>query len=205
MKMEDEHAIILIVTEDALLRKTEADILTKKGFRVIPVGRGKEAIEAIEKNGISVTLIDLDIENVSGLDLLREIKIRKPEIECILVTGFASQESAIKAISLGAFSYLKKPYDMDRLLLIVQHAAEKHRAQRALQDSEAHYRRIFDTAGVSLGEVDFSEVVPKLDALKEQGVSDIRAYFDNHPEVIRELIKHIRIVDVNPTALQLYG
>ena len=205
MKMEDEHAIILIVTEDALLRKTEADILTKNGFRVIPAGRGKEAIEAIEKNGISVVLIDLDIEDVSGLDLLREIKARKPEIECILVTGFASQESAMKAINLGAFSYIKKPYDMDRLLLLVQQAAEKHWAQRALRDSEARYRRIFNTAAVSLLEEDYTKVFQELDDLKEQGVSDIRAYFDNHPEVIRELIKHIRIVDVNPAALQLYG
>jgi response regulator RpfG family c-di-GMP phosphodiesterase/putative methionine-R-sulfoxide reductase with GAF domain len=83
-----------------------------------------------------VALIDLKLEDRSGLELMREIKECFPATECIVLTGYASQESAIEAINLGAYSYEQKPYDMEQLLMTIRRAIEKREAEEALRESE---------------------------------------------------------------------
>ncbi len=78
--------------------------------------------------------------------MLREIKARSPETECILLTGHATQNSAIEAIQLGAFGYFQKPFDIEQVLLSVQRAVEKHTAKQALRESEERFHALIQNA-----------------------------------------------------------
>ena len=89
---------------------------------------------------------------MDGLDVVRELSQRSPFTECILLTGYASQESAIKAITLGTFAFFQKPYQTEQLLLAVQQAVEKHNIILDLTQNEARFRTISENslAGLSI-------------------------------------------------------
>ena len=77
---------------------------------------------------------------MSGLKILSAIKARSPETECILLTGHASQNTAIEAIQMGVYGYFQKPFDMEQVLLSIQRALEKSAAEKALRKSERFAR-----------------------------------------------------------------
>ncbi len=133
------NADILIVDDDVQFGKTLCDILTAKGYMPVAVETGKSALQQINTKAPDVALIDLKLENMSGLDLLRKIRELSPVTECILITGHASQESAIEAINLGAYGYMTKPYDVEQLLLMIRTGIDKH-------DSDQRSQAISDTA-----------------------------------------------------------
>ncbi|MDW8227658.1 MAG: PAS domain S-box protein, partial [Anaerolineales bacterium] len=84
------------------------------------------------------------MEDRPGLEVLRLIKEHSPYTECIILTGYASQEAAIEAVNAGAFSFLQKPYQIQQLLVTLQRALEKRATARALAESEARYRTFLD-------------------------------------------------------------
>jgi len=140
----DIHTDILIVDDDSNVRKSLTDILTKIGYTATALTDGESALHHISENTPAVALIDLRLDDMDGLELITKIKEISSATECIIITGFASQDSAIEAINLGAYSYLQKPYDMDQLLVTIHRAAEKHEAERELVISENRFRSIFE-------------------------------------------------------------
>ncbi len=139
-----EPACILIVDDDPNQRVTLVDILTLEGYLAISAATGKEALQLAQEYEVSVALIDLQLTDMPGLKVLRTIKALSADIECILVTGFASQDSAIDALNAGSYSYLQKPFETDRLLLLIRHAVEQHDARLALRESQNLYSTFLD-------------------------------------------------------------
>lgn len=123
---------ILVVDDDPNLRKTLADILRVKGYETAVAGTGTEAIAAAERGMFSLALIDLMLPDIPGLEVMERIKTISPLTEAIILTGHASMDTAIKATSQGAFSYLLKPYQMDELLQQITHAVERKQAQEEI-------------------------------------------------------------------------
>jgi diguanylate cyclase (GGDEF)-like protein/PAS domain S-box-containing protein len=138
---------ILVVDDDTDFGRTLCDLLRVKGFSPSAVADGHSAIRAVTDDPPCVAVIDLRLQDMSGLEVMRSIKDDPGDTECILLTGYASQESAIEALNLGAYSYLQKPYDVDQLMLQIQRAAERWEARRALRASEERYREIVNRAG----------------------------------------------------------
>lgn len=129
----DARTTVLIVDDDPHLRKTLTDLLLNKGYRPIAVSGGTAALGEIDKLQPVVTLIDLKMRDMSGLELLAKVRRRFPDTECIVITGYASRETAIEAINLGAYSYVEKPYDVDQLLLTIKRAIEKQVSETELR------------------------------------------------------------------------
>lgn len=88
----------------------------------------------MKKTTIDITVIDLGLPDISGIEVLSRLKADNPFIETIILTGNASLDSAIEATNKGAFSYLLKPYDLEQLLLNIRHAIEKQQAQKSIVD-----------------------------------------------------------------------
>lgn len=133
------NADILIVDDEIQFGITLCDILTTKGYMPVAVETGKAALKQISAGAPDVALIDLKLEDMSGLDLIRKIRELSPATECILITGYASQESAIDAINLGAYGYMTKPYDIEQLIHMIRRAIDKH-------ESDEKFKAISDTA-----------------------------------------------------------
>ncbi len=202
--MDKKMMKVLLVDDDANLRATLCDVLKIKGFVPVAVQTGSAALALVDQGDIDTALIDLRLEDMPGLELLRLIKQHSPDTECILLTGYASQDSAIQAINLGAYSYYQKPFNIDQLILSIRHAGERRAAGKALAESETHYRGLFEESPVSLWEEDFSAVKQRLERLRKRGVKDFRAYLKSHPNVVKECAELVRILDVNRTTLELY-
>jgi len=137
---------ILIVDDDTNLRKTLGDILKLKGYEAAGASSGQEAIKLIRQKAFPVALIDLRLVDMPGLDVLKAIKDIAPNTECIILTGFASTETAIQAVNLGAYSYLQKPYDVDQLIVTIQRALEIKETTQSLSESEKRYHQIYEGA-----------------------------------------------------------
>ena len=148
--MDNNTPHILFVDDDLNLLKTLGKIFKAKDFEVILAQTGGAALAYIERQPMSVVLIDLKLGDMSGLDVLRGVKAFSPDSECILLTGNASQASAIQAIQMGAFGYIQKPFEVDQIVLSVQRAADKYHSTLALRESEEKYRRLFDRASLGI-------------------------------------------------------
>jgi PAS domain S-box-containing protein len=143
--MEPKTLHVLLVDDDPNQLATMGDILKTKGFEPILARNGAAALAQTGGQNIAVAMIDLQLEDMPGLELLRRIKAHSPGTECILLTGHASQSSAIEAINAGAFSYFQKPSDIDQLVLSINRAAEKHAAVEAQRASEASLQGVLQS------------------------------------------------------------
>ncbi|NOT06559.1 MAG: PAS domain S-box protein [Anaerolineales bacterium] len=148
--MDNNTPHLLLVDDDLNLLETLGEIFKVKGFEVICSQTGEAALAYVERQPMDVALIDLKLGDMSGLDVLRGIKAFSPESECILLTGNASQASAIQAIQMGAFGYIQKPFEVEQVVLSAQRAADKYRSTLALRESEEKYRRLFDRASLGI-------------------------------------------------------
>ncbi|NVM21023.1 MAG: SpoIIE family protein phosphatase [Desulfobacterales bacterium] len=138
---------ILVIDDEPEVRKVLSDILRAKGYRPITAAAGSEGLDRVKEGGPAVALIDLMLGDVSGLDVMRKIKECSPDTECIVLTGYASEKSAVEAINLGAYSYVVKSADMvGQLLVTVQRAVDKRDAQVALRQSEEKLRGFMESS-----------------------------------------------------------
>ncbi len=120
-------ASILVVDNEHSVRLTLAMLLKGQGHQVLEAADGRTAIEKLREEPVSLVITDLKMREVSGLDVLREVKVLRPETEVILLTGHGTIESAVEAMRLGAFDYVTKPFESSELLHRVQNALNHHR------------------------------------------------------------------------------
>jgi len=121
--MKPENAInILLVDDEVKFLTAVADRLTLKGFNVTTATDGDAAIEAAGKGGFDVAVVDLQMPGTDGAEVLKILKQRHKFIEIIMLTGHATVDSAVECTKLGAFKYLEKPYDFDKLIEVLKDA-----------------------------------------------------------------------------------
>jgi response regulator RpfG family c-di-GMP phosphodiesterase len=123
---------ILVVDDDPKLRKTLSDILRIKGYDVASAADGAAGIAEALRVSANVALIDLKLPDMSGLQVMEKIKTASPLTEVIILTGHASLDTAVEATNKGAFSYLLKPYEIEKLLRHIGRALERQNIQREI-------------------------------------------------------------------------
>ena len=116
---------ILIVDDEVSMRRMLEILFSQEGYQVQTAASAETALEALNQRPIDLVISDIRMPGLSGLDLLRRLKADDSEAEVVLMTAYASTESAIEAIKLGAFDYVTKPFQVDELVNIVRHALEK--------------------------------------------------------------------------------
>lgn len=118
---------VLVVDDDATLRLSVKSTLSTSGkFIVEEAFDGLDAVEKVKKNNYNVVLMDVDMPRLNGLDALNEMKEYDPSIVVIIMTAYATIESAVKAVKDGAYNYVSKPIKSEELLAMVEKALEAH-------------------------------------------------------------------------------
>ncbi|TAL24177.1 MAG: sigma-54-dependent Fis family transcriptional regulator [Nitrospirae bacterium] len=126
-----EHkAKILIVDDEQIALKNLEHIMQKEGYSVVGTQRGPNALKLIEEQWFDVVLTDLKMEKVDGMQILKKCKDLYPDTEVIMITGYASIQSAIQAIKKGAYDYIAKPFKLDEVRKVVREAIEKVRLKK---------------------------------------------------------------------------
>lgn len=113
---------ILIVDDELDFANTISDILFAKGYQPLVASSGWEAISLLAQTAPDVVLVDLQLPDTNGINLLPEIKKHAPNAEVVILTGHATLETAIQALHQGAFGYLRKPCSTDRLFITLENA-----------------------------------------------------------------------------------
>lgn len=118
---------ILVVDDESGPRDVLKTALFQEGYEVRCAEGGRRALDLFEKEKFDLLLVDIKMPDMSGIDLLRKVQERSPETLVILITGYASLDSAMEAIRAGAYDYLTKPFRIDELYIVVKNAVDRIR------------------------------------------------------------------------------
>ncbi|MDY6875178.1 MAG: response regulator [Chloroflexota bacterium] len=149
---------ILIVDDDLEIHRLLRACLGSLEYDIVTTDNGQQGLEMLEAGEFSVALLDLMLPDFNGMEILRHIRQRRPEIEIIVLTGYASLKTAIEALRLGAYDYVTKPFCVDTVRSTVRRAVEKqHLAARlaAIQDLSREMTLALDVKQVAETVLDF--------------------------------------------------
>ena len=178
-------ALVLIVDDEQDIRDASERILSRIGYRVQKASRGDEALDILNKNSINIVLLDLKMPGMDGMEVLTRIRERSTEIQVIVITGYATVETAIEAMKQGAYDFIPKPFEPDQLRIVVNRAWEKiHFIQNAKRLEQERNRTLSD-----------------LDTEK----SRIRTIIESFPSGVIVTDPKGRVVLMNPAFRQLLG
>lgn len=121
---------ILIVDDEERFRNTMRKLLSIEDYEASVAGSGSEALDELHKNTYDIIILDVRMPEVSGVQVLSEIKKLDPTIEVIIMTGYASVDTAKEIMKLGAYDYLLKPYAISELLEKIDAAYERKLGRR---------------------------------------------------------------------------
>jgi DNA-binding NtrC family response regulator len=125
---------ILIIDDEKSIRDIFSLFLTENGYLVETAENGKTGLNEARKYVPDITLLDMHLPDISGIDVLSQIKKSLPQTEVIIITAFGTIKNAVEATKLGAYDYLEKPVDNEELLLVISRALEVKRLQREVED-----------------------------------------------------------------------
>lgn len=118
---------ILVVDDEQSLRDVLSIMLKRAGYAVTSAVDGEEAIELLNKEIFDLVITDLRMPKVDGMEVLKAVKSASPETVVLIITAFATADSAVEAMKQGAYDYLTKPFQVDEVQLIIRNALEKRR------------------------------------------------------------------------------
>ena len=136
------EARLLVVDDEESLRITTAAIFEKEGYIVDTASSGDEAIDLLSKTDYDLVLTDLHMEGGDGLSVLNQIRCQAPLTISVVLTGFASVESAIAALQEGAYDYLIKPCDIESMKHTIRRGVQHRRLMLAEQKARADLRQL---------------------------------------------------------------
>jgi DNA-binding NtrC family response regulator len=122
---EQAKAKILVVEDEEIARKNLEHILKKEGYDVVSVDNGKKALEHLRSTNFDLVITDLKMEKVDGMEVLMKSRSLQPYTEVVMITGYATVDSAVKAMKKGAYYYIAKPYKIEEVRKIAREALVK--------------------------------------------------------------------------------
>jgi DNA-binding NtrC family response regulator len=138
-----QNAKILIVDDEKIALKNLEHVMRKEGYIVVATQSGQNALKLLEEQSFEVVLTDLRMEKVDGMQILKRCHELYPDTEVIMITGFATLETAVETMKQGAFYYISKPFKLDEVRKVVKEAIEKVRLKnenRQLREQIENYQ-----------------------------------------------------------------
>jgi len=142
---------ILVIDDEKAIRKTLAEILTFEGFTVDEAADGAEAVKKIRENNYDCILCDVKMPKMDGIEVLELTREEKPDTPFIVISGHGNIETAVDAVKKGAFDYISKPPDLNRLLITIRNAMDKKSLVAETKQLRKRISRGFEMIGESEG------------------------------------------------------
>lgn len=121
---------ILVIDDEQGMRDFLSIMLKKEGYEVVAAENGEHALKAIHADIYDLVITDVKMPKVDGIEVLRTVKELSPETVVIVITAFATTDTAVQAMKLGAYDYITKPFKVEEIKLIIQKALEKHHLRK---------------------------------------------------------------------------
>lgn len=116
---------ILIIDDEKAIRKTLSEILSYEGYKIDESGDGEEGFRKFKEKEYDVILCDIKMPKMDGIEFLEKAKESNPDIPIIMISGHGTIETAVEAVKKGAYDYISKPPDLNRLLITIRNAMDK--------------------------------------------------------------------------------
>ncbi len=173
---------ILIIDDEKAIRRTLTDILSFEGFTIDEAADGAEGIKKIKENNYDCILCDIKMPKMDGMEVLTAAREEKPDIPFIMISGHGNIETAVEAVKKGAFDFISKPPDLNRLLITIRNAMDK----KSLVTETKQLRKRISRGAEMIGE---SEGMQKIkDTISKVAPTDARVLVTGENGVGKEMV-----------------
>src|ERR1700749_5361547 len=118
-------ADILIIDDEKAIRKTLMEILSFEGYKVEEASDGEEGLKKFKEKTYDLVLCDIKMPKLDGIEFLQKAGESNPDVPIIMISGHGNIETAVEAVKTGAYDYISKPPDLNRLLITIRNAMDK--------------------------------------------------------------------------------
>jgi DNA-binding NtrC family response regulator len=153
---------ILVVDDEKSIRNTMKDILEYEEYEVVLAENGKEALDAVEANNFDVIFCDIKMPEMDGIEILDKLQKKCPEIPVIMISGHGTIDAVVECIKKGAYDFIEKPLDLNRILITVRNATEKTELVRETKTLKRKVSKIPDMVGESEAMVKIKDLVDRI-------------------------------------------
>lgn len=194
-KILPSKANILIVDDEIGVCQTIKDILEDEGYQVDQAQNGVDAIEKIREKPFNVSIIDINLPDISGLDILKAIRTMNQDLYSIMLTAAATIENSIKALNQGAYAYIVKPFEVEKLIEIVKKAADE---QRLVSENKKLLQELqISNAALKEAKMRVDDLNRELETKIEQRTHELLEQKDRTVAIIASLADGLCTVDEN--------
>jgi DNA-binding NtrC family response regulator len=153
---------ILIIDDEKAIRKTLSEILSYEGYKLDDAENGEDGLKKFQEKAYDVVLCDIKMPKMDGLEFLEKAKAINPDVPVIMISGHGTIETAVEAVKKGAFDYVSKPPDLNRLLITIRNAMDRQTLATEAKSLKRRVTRTQQMIGTSDGIVRIKETIDKV-------------------------------------------
>ncbi|MFM9908592.1 MAG: sigma-54-dependent transcriptional regulator [Chitinophagaceae bacterium] len=153
---------ILIIDDEKAIRKTLSEILSYEGYKIDEAGDGEEGLKKYREKNYDVVLCDIKMPKMDGIEFLDKSREANPDIPVIMISGHGTIETAVEAVKKGAYDYISKPPDLNRLLITIRNAMDKTNLVTETKILKRKASKIEEMIGESVPIIRIKETIEKV-------------------------------------------
>jgi len=183
---------ILVVDDEHLIRWSLEQNLKKQGYEVSTAGSGEDALRLLQEETPDLVLLDIQLPGMNGMEVLEKVKELEEDVIVIMVTALGVLETAVKAMRLGAYDYINKPFNLDELAIVIKKALETRELKREVAQLRAVQPKRFSIDSIIGGSADLLHVLSMVRkiALSDAGTVLIQGESGTGKELIAKAIHY---------------
>ena len=164
---------ILIIDDDPLIRSSLNDRLTREKFHVMAADSGQDGLNHFQADDFDLILLDYSLPDMDGLEILAQVKAQRSDQVVIMMTGYSSVENAVKAMRMGVYDYITKPFDMEEMIITVEKSLETVSLRKEVQKIRETNRKAYGIHNISGSSPQTREVTAMIRRIARSGASTI--------------------------------
>ena len=153
---------ILIIDDEKAIRKTLSEILSYEGYKIEEAGDGEEGLKRFQEKAYDVVLCDIKMPKLDGIEFLDKAREANPDVPVIMISGHGTIETAVEAVKKGAYDYISKPPDLNRLLITIRNAMDKNNLVTETKSLKRKVSKVEEMIGESAPIIKIKETIDKL-------------------------------------------